>query len=208
MFHFHIPVELSVHPGCGDADKEIIKVLKKKGYSYPDIEKAMLQAVKEGVEEKPAQPIQYAPQQYQQPYQEQNIFSPSQEEIFDEDMPEQQDTESSIILEEVVEGIVEEKWNKFDKSVESMKNEFAKIRSDMAGMEQRLSSRKEQSRDLSPDVAELSNKLEDLEIRISGLERAFKQFLPSLTSNVQSLSEMIKDMKGHQQQKPDFLKPI
>ena len=43
-----------------------------------------------------------------------------------------------------------------------------------------------------------ANKLDDLEARIGGLEKAFRQFLPSLTENIEALSKMIHEMKAKQ----------
>jgi len=40
-----------------------------------------------------------------------------------------------------------------------------------------------------------------LEIRISGLEKAFRQFLPSLTRNIESLSDMVHEVKEKKYEK-------
>ena len=47
----------------------------------------------------------------------------------------------------------------------------------------------------SEDIQSLYAKVEDLEARVGGLEKAFKQFLPTLTRNIESLSAMIHEMK-------------
>ena len=192
----------------GLSDRDIIKRLKSKGYSYEEIEKSMLSGIRESVEPK-TQPMEMRqpPQQqndifggsYQQPA-ESDIFSQPQEE-----MPEESAGSEDIVIEELIKGIVEEKWEKTRGDMERMGGEFSRVRAEMKSMEQRLSERREPSHDASAEVRELSAKLEDLDIRISGLERAFRQFLPSLTSNIQSLSEMVHEMK---QQKPEYLKPI
>lgn len=173
----------------GASDKDIIKKLKSEGYSYDTIEKGMLQAVKEGVNQQPAEETFQ-----EEPQMQQEVF---QEDPTDLGVAEAEETVSpEIIVEELVEGVVEEKWQKLESRLEGMENEISKVYARLKQAEQRTA--------VAPlkdeRIDDYTERLEDLEARIGGLEKAFKQFLPALTRNIESLSGMIHEMKQRQVQ--------
>lgn len=179
----------------GMSDKDIIKQLKGKGYSYEAIESAMLKAVKEGVGEEPKRIERFETE------------SPAAENVFDfltEPLPQQQIAETEedveapeVMLEELIEGIVEDKWRRFDDQLSKINDNFDKIRAELKQFETKLDQVKQSSpaRELDSRMGEIVEQLEDMEARVGGLEKAFKQFLPSLTKNIESLSHMIHEMK-------------
>ena len=206
----------------GMSDKDIIKNLKDKGFSYESIERAMLQAVKAGVgEEKPAPKPQMTevreqggastieevygkePETIAATKMPPEVFpstppklEPKPEEAipeeFAEDLP-----SPDVIVEELVEGVVEEKWQRFKDRLDKLEDEFEKIRAGEKQLGERINAEAEHvpSGEFESRFTEMSSQLEDLEVRIGGLERAFKQFLPSLTRNIENLSEIIHQMK-------------
>jgi uncharacterized protein (UPF0335 family) len=217
----------------GMSDKDIIKDLKNRGYD--SIERAMLQAVKQGVgEEKPSPkpasravppagdvsrdeystleevygaeeednvPIERLPQELMpsQPVPRGLKPGPLQEKIpdeFAEDLP-----KPEIIVEELVEGVVEEKWQKFKQRLDRLEDEFESIKAGEKNLGEKIEmSEKEspQTREMEGKVSEISTQMEELEARIGGLEKAFRQFLPSLTTNIENLSDIIHQMKRKQ----------
>lgn len=183
----------------GMSDKDIIKHLKGKGYSYESIESAMLKAVKEGVDDEPKQQLDM-----QSPATD-NIFELPQEfpQPAQEMMPEfgtGEIEQPEIMLEELIEGIVEDKWRKFDDRLKKIDENFDKMRAEIKQFEAKLDQNRRESptHELDGRMADISDQLEDLEARVGGLEKAFKQFLPSLTRNIESLSHMIHEMKDKQ----------
>ena len=190
----------------GMSDKDIIKSLKTQGYSYEEIEQAMLQAVKEGV----ARPEQTAVEKLQPPAQPQqqeqqapldfNSFNPPQEQPkpAEQNLPDilpEESIEPEAIVEELVEGVVEEKWQKFEARLKEYESQLADLK-------QRVEETGASGAGHVPSddgkFEELAGKLEDIEARVGGLEKAFKQFLPSLTRNIESLSRIIHEMKARQ----------
>ena len=171
----------------GASDKEIIKKLKSEGYSYDTIERSMLQAVKAGVD-------QPEPVQEQAPA---DVFQEEQGMSGELSLAELEETVSpEIVVEELVEGVVEEKWQKAESRLEGMEGEISKIYARLKQAEQRpVNAPVRDER-----IDDYSERLEDLEARIGGLEKAFKQFLPALTRNIESLSNMIHEMKQRQVQ--------
>ena len=203
----------------GMSDKDIIKALKAKGYSYNDIEKAMLSAVKSGVsDEKPtrrAPPVQQPEQQeYSYDFSDEapndNFDNMGTEDIFagQEAAPQFQDLpqfsqEQQQPVEELVEGLVEEKWQHFQDEMAKFEDGLERVRADMKTFEERIEAAKKESPtgELETRMSEIADHLEDLDARVGGLERAFKQMLPSLTRNIESMSTMINEMKSKQEPK-------
>ena len=181
----------------GMSDKDIIKHLKSKGYSYESIEGAMLKA--EGVGDEPVKKMEMEPPAMD------NVFELPQfpQEQSAMDMPEfpNEVEQPEVMLEELIEGIVEDKWRKFDDRLKKMDENFDRIRAEIKQFETKLDQSKRESptHELDSRMADISGQLEDLEARVGGLEKAFKQFLPSLTRNIESLSHMIHEMKEKQQ---------
>lgn len=178
----------------GMSDKDIIKKLKGQGYSYDSIERAMLQAVKDGVEEPQLQEAEMPSfPELTGPQQRKGGAEPLFPEFEPQEVPEMEMVNPEIIVEELVEGIVEEKWNKFAPRLEKLESEMNLLRTEL-----RQAPKQAQgggTKDLEAKLAELAEQFDELEARIGGLEKAFKQFLPSLTRNIEALSKMIHEMK-------------
>ncbi len=185
----------------GMSDKDIIKQLKSKGYSYEAIESAMLKAVKDGVDEpKIEQKLDTA-----QPAQDNFLQDEFSADLFQQtqtapDVPEDDMDAPEFMMEELVEGIVDEKWRKVEDRFTKMDDTFDKIKSEIKQFEVHIDQLNKDSpvREVESRLAGVSEQLEDLEARVGGLEKAFKQFLPSLTRNIESLSSMIHEMKDKQ----------
>lgn len=200
----------------GLSDKDIIRELKKEGYTYKAIEKGMLGAVKGEVskpeERKIAPSFQQnrpVPQSNPQPTPQPQMSGierayaeePSPSDFIDEpeddflegELPEQEFS-PDMIIEEIVEGVVDEKWTKFDKSIEKMEDRIHDLKAKIENMPEK-ESKNENNDEILAKIDDFEKKMDDVQARVGGLEKAFKQFLPSLTQNVQRLSKMIDEMK-------------
>lgn len=164
----------------GMSDRDIIKALKSEGYSYEQIEGAMMNAVKSGVDE--PSPPSPAPVAQRSALPDMEMPDPNNVETIE---PEQ-------IVEELIESVVENKWKKFDSEIERINGELNSLRE-----AQRIHPQPQKAGDDERNVA-LSLQIDDLTARVGGLEKAFKQFLPSLTKNIESLSNIIHEMKAKQ----------
>ena len=190
----------------GMTDHDIIKTLKSKGYSYEEIEKAMLQAVKTGVNESESP----APQRQRPRFddfsmpssgvQEEDFQSGDMPE-FESVLPEEQQSSPELMMEELIESVMEDKVSKYDTEVKKLRESLDTVRSDMKAIEQKMSDVRMQPQESGSQ--ELGEQIEDLQARVGGLDRACQQFLPSLTKNIESLSKMIHEMKQkHIEEKP------
>lgn len=193
---------------AGMDDRAIIKDLKKKGYSYEDIEKAMLQSVKEGVNDNPI--MRSATKQQPEfvdfsgagDFMNQQPQAEMQEELGLTDADFHGAEDANIIIEEIVEGVVQEKLVKFEERIKNLEETLMKYGADIKVVEKKADENPNvQSKISSYDARfnEVHEQLDDLQARIGGVEKAFKQFLPSLTKNIESLSEMIHELKQKQE---------
>jgi archaellum component FlaC len=187
----------------GMSDKDIIKHLKGKGYSYEAIEGAMLKAVKEGVDDDRPKVVERL--ETESPASENYFDVPGQNDFGQDFMtaPEaemQEGDTPEVMLEELVEGIVEEKWNKFSDDLRKFDENIERMKAEIKQFDMKLEQTRKDSpvRDLDARMSGIADQLEDMEARVGGLEKAFKQFLPSLTRNIESLSHMIHEMKERQ----------
>jgi len=102
-----------------------------------------------------------------------------------------------VTIEEIVEGVIGEKWAPIEKEIEALRKEQENIRKEIS--EIKLIATKiqtvESKGDLSSKIEEIEERLNELEPKVSGLEKAFKQFLPTLTDNIRMLSQIVEKMK-------------
>ncbi len=184
----------------GMSDKDIIKRLKSRGYQYEEIEKALVSAVKRGVDQTSFQP--YNPMQAQEKQQfpelpELNEYRPEEKDLLAGLQEVSEDISPDIIVEEIVEGVVDEKWRKFEDKMKKTENDFVALSTQVRQLEQRPA-KEQPTKDYDSKISDMSDQVEDLQARVGGLEKAFKQFLPSLTKNIESLSHLIHEMKEKQ----------
>ncbi len=225
----------------GKHDKEIINQLKSHGYSFQVIEKAMLQALKEGTEPNQSQQSQ---QQYgsQQRYQQQGSPKtyesqppqtrqgtqqgggqgelPTRGELAPKSklsvpatgqVPLEAQFDPTDLIEEVVEGVVEEKFEKLDSKFEYIHNEHEKLKKENEKLKKVIGSstqKEDKSIDnLKEEIKKLKEEVEDLSVRSNAFERAFKQFLPDIFAKIRERKsqdkgvEALDDMKRKEEKK-------
>ncbi|MBI4019093.1 MAG: hypothetical protein HY364_02470 [Candidatus Aenigmarchaeota archaeon] len=183
----------------GMSDKDIIKKLKSEGYSYESIENAMLKAVKVGVDDSGVGQDSFDPA-LAAPVMQQPQEPPAIDDFSDMDMKNAEELSPEQIVEELIEGVVESKWKRFDEEIERMNMEINSIKE--SSKNARPPEGSSDGSQYDEKINAISAQVEDISTRVGGLEKAFKQFLPSLTRNIESLSAIIHEMKGKQQSEP------
>ena len=194
LFH-HKKEAKQINPGDvqkltskGMSDKEIIKHFKSKGYSYDEIEKAMMTAVKENITDSPPpQTMMETPEPESFFYEEQQ--PPTAEEVYMEEP-------SESLVEEIVEGLIEDKWQKLSVEMDRMQGDIDKLSAEIKQVKSMPTPQGKEVHKMDDlRVNEISEQINDLDARVGGLEKAFKQFLPALTKNIEMLSVMVHEMK-------------
>ena len=102
--------------------------------------------------------------------------------------------------EELVESVIEEKWQKISKELtkinewkdsvnarmERIEQQVVDIKSDLDGLHKAIIAR----------VGEYDKTLNEVGTEIKAMEKVFKDVLPEMTSNIQELSKLTKELKG------------
>jgi DNA-binding transcriptional MerR regulator len=204
---------------AGMSERDIIRTLKGEGYSFGDVERALAAVVKEGIgvpsavmpQPQPAQAYTSPPQhqeQSPQPEYAQPAYSPTDDDYSQipatqsEPMPEDQIAEAEAAMEEMLESVLENKLQKFSTDLKGVREELTKISEEI--MNVKKSPAVMQTSEVPHDFIE---KVDDLEARVGGLEKAFRQFLPSLTENIESLAKMIHELRGRNAQPLQIQRP-
>ena len=185
----------------GKSDRDIIIELKNKGYTFQEIEKAMLQVLKESSisKEKPSE-------EKQQDF-GREINLPTLEKISPKEQSGNirfgsmripslspgptQEFSTLDLLEEVVEGVVEEKIQdfstKFDEFLGKIKEEDIKMSELKKIIEKNYSELNSKIANMEKNLAELSDQVSNLEIKVKVLEKALKEFLPDIMEKARRL---------------------
>lgn len=229
----YIPVDIVQRMASqGMPEPQIISQLRAQGFSPMQIDKALSQAIKSAVTLPQSNQMRSAPPERIVPGPQVRAaiepvmlpeppsfdFSPQQQTMpqeftFEEnpqqfaEKPEvpQQVSGPEITLEEVIEGVIADRWTSFEKR--------------MSGLDQRdqqLDQRIEDLRKQVDDARALVSKSEQtfvgkldeygghiggIEARIGSIEKVFKDFLPELTDNVRTISGIVEKMRKDERSK-------
>lgn len=111
----------------------------------------------------------------------------------------EQRLEKRHMLEELTEGVVEEKWTDFRKKVDDMNAMFHDLSQRISSLEQRLGMSQNEKRS---DLIEIEGKIDtykksidEVESRMESVERAMKDSLTPMMQTLRSLSDTIKTLK-------------
>lgn len=191
---------------AGLSDKDIIKKLKGEGFSYSQIEKALLHSLKHNVSDDVTDAEDEIwkdePRRDEAPTLE-DIYGkpdepsgPSLDEIMSPGIDEE-DFAPELAIEELVEGVVNEKWEIFESELKKIRAEQETFTRKIKQIENLAASTMKETKAnaLEKKFGELDDKIGEIEARINGVEKAFKQFLPSLTDNIRSLSRMVREVR-------------
>ena len=190
----------------GKNEREIINFMRKSGYPNEEISKSLNKAIKFRVTGAP-QPASYRQQQGNPPPQyenDDNFIAPMPGQPLNENILEMSEDEE-ISLEELVEEIVEEKWHESITELKDVEKAIVQLQDQVKFLNEKIKhigkSGDEKKDEIKKMIEESSVHMENIGSRVGSVEKAFKEFLPSLTENVRSLSGIVEKM-----QKKDVVK--
>ncbi len=129
------------------------------------------------------------------------VQSPSQPTTFTYEQPEEftLPTGSEITLEEVVEGIVADKWEEFEHRLVNFEKRDLQLQNQIEDARKRLEDLESRTRDkeekLIGKFEDFGDSMTNIEGRIGSMERVFKEFIPQLTQNIRTMSNIIEKTK-------------
>ncbi len=177
----------------GFSELETIDVLRREGYSADEIEKALTQSLKTGVTEPvPAREEQRLPTL--------EDISPKAE------MPEVPETSLSTESysqgyspEEYINYVVDEKIGESNKSINDIsvktKELEKRIEQTYDQVNALIQSRSSEQSQILDRIDSFKESVSDMDVRLGGLEKAFKETLPALIESVRMLSDLLQRFK-------------
>jgi hypothetical protein len=104
-----------------------------------------------------------------------------------------------VTVEEIVEGIVAERWRDFEELLIEFEKRDTQLQGELSDLRKRLQevedSITEKEKTLLSKFEEFGTSMEDITGKIGAIERVFRDFLPELTTNVKTLSELAEKIK-------------
>lgn len=179
----------------GFSELEVIDVLRKEGYSPEEIDRALSQALKGGITAAPAATPVAEPK------------LPTLEEIAPKiEMPEMPETPlpeeyyaETYPTEEYIEYVVKEKIGETKKSVDEISLKAKELEKRMENLHEQINvliqTRSSEQNQILNRIDSFKEAMADIEIRLGGMEKAFKETLPALIESVRALSDLVQRLK-------------
>lgn len=183
--------------GKGFSEPEIIDVLRKEGFSAEEIDRALTQALKIGATGEPEASTQL----------------PTLEDITAAERPKENETALEVPerslqypqypeeygAEEMVESIVQERMGEVDQKISEIKMKHSELEREISNLHHQLSiitkGRSQVEQTIISKIDSLKDSVNDMDGRLSSLEKAFKDALPALIESVRSLTDLVQRLK-------------
>lgn len=197
----------------GFSEPEIIDILRKEGYSSEEIDSALTQALKLSVTGQPGSTVERPPTLRELQMQSNELNPPIQSmPILDEYNQPPQIPEPSMQFqqqayypqggydtEELIESIVQERMGELDQKLTEFRSKYASLERKMMDLHNQLtiiSKNKSESENLILNkIDSFGTNINEMNARLSSLEKAFKEALPALIESVRSLTDLVSRLK-------------
>jgi hypothetical protein len=132
---------------------------------------------------------------------------PPQQEFTFEENPQQfaekpdeiKTTGPEITLEEVIEGVIAERWQTFEKRINVFDQRSQQLNLKVDGLKRNIDDLRaimaKSDQTFAGNLDEFNNRLAAMDARVKSIERAFKDFLPELTENVRTITDVVERLK-------------
>jgi len=185
------------------SDEEIIKALSPK-FSNKEINDAVNQASEEIPEDNPLEEMDNLTQDSEEPEEllEEAPTPDSEEQGTQEQYPSYNQTSlSSDQTQQVIEAVVEEKWDDLISKMGDLNLWKENVNNDLESLKQELLRTQERLNALQNimvgKINEYSRGINDVSIEMKALEQVFQKILQPLTSNIKDLNKVTSELKAH-----------
>jgi len=216
----YIPVDLvQNYSSKGMSEKDIVSRLKAQGFNDNQINRALEIALKETVKpskmpeirEGPAPMGEVPPRNPEMGYPPERLVEPSPPRMqpteaeapvtftFEKPVEEEAPEVSEVTVEEIVEGIVAERWEELEDKLNIFEKKDLQLQSQIDDLREKIDeideAIKAREKDLLSKLGEFGESMGNIEGRIGSIEKVFKEFLPDLTENIRLMSEIVEREK-------------
>ena len=174
----------------GFSEIDIIDFLRKEGYSPEEIDAALTDAVKEGV-------IGITPPMNESELPKPPKIEERKEELSVPETSVPKEPQEEYLTESDIEVMIRAHTSPIEEKIKTMENKISSLEGKIAELEGKISEkdREKMMKVLLGRMDELKDSIVDLETRIGGMEKAFKEALPALIESVRGLSEIVKSVE-------------
>jgi len=200
-----IPVErVRDLTGRGFSEVEVIDVLRKEGYSPEEIDNALTQNLKfAATTPQPAQqqPIDYPRTEPALPTLEDIVPKQQTPQIPETSLPQEyyQGYQQNYPTEEYVDYVVQARMGEITQKITEFSVKAQEIERRIQEVSDRIneimSLRNAEQTQILSKIETFKEGVGDIETRIGGLEKAFKETLPSLIESVRGLTDLVQRLK-------------
>ena len=196
----------------GFSEPEMIDVLRKEGFSPDEIDKSLTSTLQSNIAGEPQaqQPAQQNPGQKFFPTSGQDIFpslTPTFQQTGPQDAPKQEptlpqvpetslpETYSTYSTEDYIDYALQSRLGEVYDMVDDMQKQNNEFSSKLSQLQQKMETFFSAGGSSSTDarrIESFTENISQIESRVSSLERAFKETLPSIIESVRTLSDLIK----------------
>jgi hypothetical protein len=181
----------------GFSEPEMIDVLRREGFSAEEIDRALTQALKIGVtgEAKPTPPKAEEPKL---PTLEEIVPPPQAPQIPETSLPPEYSA-PSYTTEDYIDYVVQSRVSEIHEKVNEFGIKYQELDKRIGQINEQLSeiikSRASEQQALINKIDSFKENIEDTNLRLAGLEKAFKETLPALIESVRALSDLVQRLK-------------
>lgn len=189
----------------GFSEPEIIDVLRKDGYSPEEIDKGLTQVLRAGVSGEhqplPASSFMPKPEERSQLPTLQQLEAPKLEmpQIPETSLP-QEYYEAQYSPEEYIDYAVKEKVGEIDKKITEFIIKQKELEKRMEEVHEQLNllsqTRTGEQQQILNRIDDFRETINDADIRLGSLEKAFKDTLPALIESVRALCDLVQQLKS------------
>lgn len=202
-----IPVErVRDLTGRGFSEVEVIDVLRKEGYSPEEIDNALTQSLKFAATtsaQPQQQPVEYPRSEPTLPTLEELIPRTQQQtpQIPETSLPQEyyQSVQQNYPTEEYVDYVVQARMGEITQKITEFSVKSQEIERRIQEVSDRISEimslRNAEQTQILSKIETFKEGVGDIEIRIGGLEKAFKETLPALIESVRALTDLVQRFK-------------
>ncbi len=176
------------------SEADIIKTLRESGYSFKNIDVALNNAIKNNVgggSESPMQEEELFGEDLTEPPEPEPL---PELEAIEQVYPEEEYSREVLTdeeVEEIVESIVEERLVELKGAIENLQNRLNNLSNEMGKLNLSLKKSDQQRVNeinaVRKDIMEIKTELSEINPRVAGLEKAFKDIVPPLVDNVRKI---------------------
>jgi chromosome segregation ATPase len=183
----------------GFSEAETIDILRKEGYSPEEIDKALTEVIRSKIEEEKSEKKEEK-KETKIPKVEDILSQPQEPQTIDTDELTSQYYQYSLDdYVNYIDSIVESRVSEISEKISEISSKYAALEKKIAALDQALKeltrTRYSEQKALLDKIDSFRDSLEDINVRVGGLEKAFKETLPALIESVRALSDLVQRMK-------------